>query len=113
MSGQGDVLGTFAMYYPVAREPNRDDLKGVEMATRTVAIAIERTRLRQSVRDSERRFRKMFDALPPAVYITGAAGRLTYYNPPQSNFPGVCRSWKMTSDASAGSSIIHTARACL
>src|SRR5262245_24812478 len=32
------------------------------------------------LRERERRFRELLDALPAAVYTTDAAGRITYYN---------------------------------
>lgn len=41
----------------------------------------ERKRAEQKLRDGERRFREMIDALPAAVYTTDAEGRLTHFNP--------------------------------
>jgi serine phosphatase RsbU (regulator of sigma subunit)/anti-sigma regulatory factor (Ser/Thr protein kinase) len=41
----GRVLGTFAMYYPEPSSPNRSDLALIEVLVRTVATAIERSRL--------------------------------------------------------------------
>src|SRR3954463_1663903 len=34
----------------------------------------------ENLRERERRFRNLLDALPAAVYTTDAAGRITYYN---------------------------------
>ena len=34
-----------------------------------------------AVRESERRFRDMIDALPVAIYTTDVDGRLTHFNP--------------------------------
>lgn len=42
LSGQGELLGTFAMYYPEPRAPGPGDLELVDTVTRTAAIAIER-----------------------------------------------------------------------
>ncbi|MEO8178827.1 MAG: PAS domain S-box protein [Deltaproteobacteria bacterium] len=41
----------------------------------------ERKRAEEALRESERRFREMIDALPVAVYTTDAEGRLSHFNP--------------------------------
>ena len=79
-STRGEVLGTFTMYHPEPRAANLDDLKVVEMATRTASIAIERKHSDAAVRDSERRYSQMVNSLPAAVYTTDAQGRITLYN---------------------------------
>ena len=57
-----------------------------------------------AVRESERRFREMIDALPAAIYTTDAEGRLTHFNPAAAEFSGRtpelgtdqwCVSWKL------------------
>jgi PAS domain S-box-containing protein len=57
-----------------------------------------------AVRESERRFREMIDALPAAIYTTDAEGRLTHFNPAAVKFSGRipelgtdhwCISWKL------------------
>ncbi|HKQ92903.1 MAG TPA: PAS domain S-box protein [Blastocatellia bacterium] len=57
-----------------------------------------------AVRESERRFREMIDALPAAVYTTDAEGRLTHFNPaavelsgriPELGTDQWCISWKL------------------
>jgi PAS domain S-box-containing protein len=56
------------------------------------------------LRESERRFRQMFDALPAAIYTTDANGRVTHFNPaavelsgrtPQIGTDEWCVSWKL------------------
>src|SRR5262245_36001407 len=56
------------------------------------------------LREHERRFRKLFDALPAAVYTTDTAGRITYYNDaavalwgyrPPLGTSEWCGSWKL------------------
>ena len=63
--------------------------------------------IKAEVRDSERRFRAMIDALPAAVYTTDAEGRLTHFNPaaaklsgrtPQLGTDRWCVSWKLYRD---------------
>ncbi len=56
------------------------------------------------LRESERRFREMIDALPTAIYTTDAEGRITHFNPAAVEFSGRmvelgtdqwCVSWKL------------------
>jgi PAS domain S-box-containing protein len=58
------------------------------------------------MRERERRFRELLDALPAAVYTTDAAGRITYYNDAAATLWGHrpplgssewCGSWKLFS----------------
>ncbi|MGA7153558.1 MAG: PAS domain-containing protein, partial [Pseudolabrys sp.] len=43
-------------------------------------VAFDSLRAQATLRERERRFRELLDALPAAVYTTDAAGRITYYN---------------------------------
>ena len=43
-------------------------------------VALDTLRSQATLRERERRFRELLDALPAAVYTTDAAGRITYYN---------------------------------
>jgi PAS domain S-box-containing protein len=50
--------------------------------TRAFNSMLDQIQARDSkLRDSEKRFREMIDALPAAVYTTDAAGRITHFNP--------------------------------
>jgi PAS domain S-box-containing protein len=58
----------------------------------------------RALRESERRFREMIDALPAAIYTTDAEGRLTHFNPaavklsgriPELGTDRWCISWKL------------------
>jgi PAS domain S-box-containing protein len=69
-----------------------------------VAIAHIRWEANEAPRESTRRFQEMLDALPGAVYITDAEGRLTYFNQAAVEFSGRvpelgsdqwCVSWKL------------------
>jgi PAS domain S-box-containing protein len=64
--------------------------------------ALQRTQA--ALRESERRFREMIDALPVAIYTTDAQGRLTHFNPaavelsgrvPELGADSWCVSWKL------------------
>jgi PAS domain S-box-containing protein len=104
-SATGDLLGTFAMYYNEPRSPSEADRNLIVFATRTAALLIERTRAEEAMRESERRFRAMIDALPAAIYTTDAEGRLTHFNPAAVAFSGRvpelgtdqwCVTWKLS-----------------
>ncbi len=67
-------------------------------------VPIGEARAHPALREHERRFRELLDALPAAVYTTDAAGRITYYNeaavelwghrPPLGSSEW-CGSWKL------------------
>ena len=54
--------------------------RGVASADQNVVPISEPLRAQATLRERERRFRELLDALPAAIYTTDAAGRLTYYN---------------------------------
>ena len=74
------------------------------LAADNVVPISEALRSHGLVRERERRFRELLDALPAAVYTTDAAGRITYYNdaaaalwghrPPLGSSEW-CGSWKL------------------
>lgn len=51
----GSLLGVFGMYYPDTREPSEEDLALVDHFVNLAAIAIERNRRDEALRESERR----------------------------------------------------------
>jgi len=64
--------------------------------------ALQRTQA--ALRESERRFREMIDALPVAIYTTDVQGRVTHFNPAAVEFSGRvpelgvdswCVTWKL------------------
>lgn len=64
----------------------------------------ERRKAQEVLKESERKFRKMIEALPVAVYTTDAEGRITHYNPaavelagrvPEPGTSYWCVTWKL------------------
>ena len=64
----------------------------------------ERKRAEEALRESDRRFREMIDALPAAIYTTDVEGRLTHFNPAAAELSGRtpalgidrwCVSWRL------------------
>jgi PAS domain S-box-containing protein len=73
-------------------------------ATTDNVVALDPVRSHATLRERERRFRTLLDALPAAVYTTDAAGRITYFNEaattmwghrPQLGTSEWCGSWKL------------------
>jgi PAS domain S-box-containing protein len=77
-----------------AFEPTRENVVPIENALRS----------QETLRERERRFRELLNALPAAVYTTDSAGRITYYNEAAVQLWGQrptlgtsewCGSWKL------------------
>jgi PAS domain S-box-containing protein len=60
-SGNGGILGTFAIYYRQPRKPEAGQLELVQTMARAAAIAIERDQAGRALRDSEQRLRATFE----------------------------------------------------
>ncbi|MGC9333851.1 MAG: GAF domain-containing protein [Anaerolineae bacterium] len=54
-SPEGDVVGTFAMYYRHPRAPTQAELQTIEMAAHLVGIAIEHRRAQAALEEGQRR----------------------------------------------------------
>ncbi|MGH7944147.1 MAG: ATP-binding protein [Opitutaceae bacterium] len=53
LSSHGIVLGTFAIYHPEPATPTEDEIRFVDIVTRTAAIAVERDRFEVALRESQ------------------------------------------------------------
>ena len=117
-SRSGEVLGGLFFGHPQAGVfSGRAERMAVAIASHA-AIAIDNAhlvdRLQQEIgrreevegalRENERRFREMVDALPAAIYTTDAEGRLTHFNPaavklsgrtPELGTDKWCVAWKL------------------
>lgn len=61
-AAQGQVLGTFAMYYQQPRRPNATELHLIHLSTDLASIAIERHRAKVALHTSEERLRLALDS---------------------------------------------------
>lgn len=112
----GKAVGTiWAMAHDERRKFDAEDLRQLESLGRFASAAYQATQLWQAgeshraalnlmedavqarqameqlnarLRESERRFREMIDALPAAIYTTDAEGRLTHFNRAAAEFSG-------------------------
>ena len=65
------LLGTFALYYREPRGRRDADVELVELATHVAGIAIERSRAQEAARESEARYRDLFEnANEPIATVT-------------------------------------------
>ncbi len=67
LANDGGVLGTFAIYYPEVGTPEPGELEIVDVVTRTAAIAIERRRAEQALRDSREKLQQHAEMLEQRV----------------------------------------------
>jgi PAS domain S-box-containing protein len=82
ISGQGEVLATFAIYNHDVRRPGSQELALFSTAARLVRIAIERDRATQAIHASESRFRELAGAIDEVFYVRElASDTLTYVSP--------------------------------
>ena len=74
------VVGTFAVYYRQPRAPTEAELRAIEMGAHLVGVAIEHERTQQALRNSELRFRAVFEGAPIGVSVTSLEGQLLETN---------------------------------
>jgi PAS domain S-box-containing protein len=85
----GQVLGTFAMYYLQPALPTEQHLRLIDLATHTAAICIGRHKQVQALRDSESRFRQLAESLPQLVWTCGPDGYNDYMSRQWIDYTGV------------------------
>ncbi len=73
LNAQGQVLGTFAIYYRNPRRPNPEHVKLIEIVTHIAGIAIGCSR-------AEAEKRKIFERISEAFIALDPSGRYTYVN---------------------------------
>jgi PAS domain S-box-containing protein len=80
IASSGKILGTFVTYYSEVRETESEEELLGEIVTRTAAVVIERNEAEEKLRDSEERFRTLFELGPVAVYSCDASGVIQDFN---------------------------------
>jgi formate hydrogenlyase transcriptional activator len=96
LSKNGEVLGTFAMYYGEPRSPSDGDLRLIEGAGHVAVIAIEGERSRSSLRrafedikKSEAELRGIINAIPQLIAVLGLDGEALYANQTTLDYTGL------------------------
>ncbi|WP_071189726.1 PAS domain S-box protein [Trichormus sp. NMC-1] len=85
---QGEVLGTFALYYPTVRSPEESEQQLIERASHLAGVAIERERSQQALQQSEDQLRLMTETIPQQVWTAEPNGEVDYYNERWCDFTG-------------------------
>lgn len=76
----GNVIATFAIYHRKVCAPDQADIDTISRIAKIIAVAILKHRSEQRLRDSEQRFRKIFEHAATGVALTTAAGQFVYAN---------------------------------
>jgi len=79
-SPDGQVVGTFAMYYRQPRAPTEAELSAIEMGAHLVGVAVEHRRAEQALRESEEKFRRIVELANIGIAIVQDA-RFRFVNP--------------------------------
>ncbi len=75
------VIGTFDVYIDVPRSPGADELVNIRRLSRLAGIAIKRQRDENRLKNSELRYRGLFENVVDGVYIATRDGTLIAANP--------------------------------
>ena len=68
ISSDGEVIGTFAMYYHHRRGPTAAELRTIETAAHLVRIALEHHQAEEALRESQRTLATLMSNLPGMAY---------------------------------------------
>src|SRR5437879_6799948 len=87
ISKDGEVLGTFAMYYPEPRTPQSSDFELINAAGHIALIAIELERSHLAlknalveIKNSENRLRTIIDTIPALAWSARPDGSAEFFN---------------------------------
>lgn len=76
----GNVLGTFALYYNRPAAPTPEHFEIIQRATHLAAIVLERHRREEALRESEERYRTLYQENPSMFFTLDAAGTIVSVN---------------------------------
>ena len=80
-ASDGKELGSIALYFKSVCQPVRHDFDLMARLAQLAGIAIERRRAEDALRDSELRYRRLFDNVVEGVYMSTVDGRFLSVNP--------------------------------
>jgi diguanylate cyclase (GGDEF)-like protein/PAS domain S-box-containing protein len=88
VASDGKVVGTVAVYRRQPGIPTRKDLELMSRMAQIAGIAIERRGAENALRNSEVKFRGLFESMMEGVYQTSRDGRIVVANPAFVNLMG-------------------------
>ncbi|MBC7816724.1 MAG: PAS domain S-box protein, partial [Planctomycetaceae bacterium] len=86
-----DVLGVLTIFFLWPRSPGTVELQLLDTGAYLAGIAIHRTRAEQALRDSEKRFRTLFEHSPDAIFVESLTGIVLDVNPAACELHGLPR----------------------
>jgi formate hydrogenlyase transcriptional activator len=105
MSHEGQVLGTFGMYFHEVRSPTESEIQLIDNASRIAGIAIERERSQtalkiafEEIKKSEGQLQQMVDAIPQTIVVLGPDGSVGYVNRTVLDYTGLSTDELMETD---------------
>ena len=75
ISSSGEVLGVFSMYYGKVQRPEKEDMDFMKTNAQLAAIAIEQKLAEETLRESENKFRTIFNNINDQLYIREPEGK--------------------------------------
>ncbi|MFP3867907.1 MAG: PAS domain S-box protein [Desulfobacteraceae bacterium] len=106
LSSTGQVLGTFALYDVQSHRPSEDDLQLIETAAHLAGIAIEARAAEEALRESEEKYRTLFEKSRDAICITTREGRFIDVNQATLELFGYTRK-EMLEELNAAQLYVH------
>ncbi|MBD2690859.1 ATP-binding protein [Anabaena catenula] len=88
LDSHGEVLGTFALYYPTVRSPEESEQQLIERASHLAGVAIERERSQQALQKRKYQLRLMTETIPQQVWTALPNGQVDYFNQRWCDFTG-------------------------
>ncbi|MHB8723317.1 MAG: PAS domain S-box protein, partial [Steroidobacteraceae bacterium] len=88
VASDGRIVGTFAVYRRLPGIPLSKDHELMSRMAQIAGIAIERRGAEDALRDSEMKFRGLFESMMEGVYQTSREGRILVANPAFVNLMG-------------------------
>jgi len=88
IDSEGELLGTFAMYYTRPREPTSAEVDILRIAGPLAAVVVQRHRDAARLRESEARYRQLAETCPDAIVAHGG-GLIAYANTAAARLFGV------------------------
>ncbi len=85
---EGGVAGTFALYGRQVGTPSAFERKLIETLGHTAQIAITKEREKVALRESEERFRAIYEKSPIGIVVVSGDGRILRANPRQCELTG-------------------------
>jgi formate hydrogenlyase transcriptional activator len=105
VSYDGQVLGTFGMYFREVRSPTGVEIQLIDYASRIAGIAIERDQSQtalsaafEEIKKSEGQLRQMVDAIPQTIVVLGPDGSVVYVNRTVLDYTGLSTGDLMEAD---------------